>query len=448
MSEPLHVIIVGGGIGGLCLAQGLHRARVSVAVYERDRTPTDRLGGYRIHLNPAGSRSLHACLPPALWEEFVATAGEPGGLGFFTEHLEQLLVIEDHDVHGATTDPSERSHAVDRTTLRRLLLTGLDDVVHFDEAFTHEQRDGKTTAFFADGTSATGDLLVGADGAASRVRAQFLPHARPLATEAMSVASRLPLTPASRAWLSARLATSMNMIVAPDPYFLFTSAFERRERAGDAASSDSYILCAFVADPTALPVHIRDLDQPALQHQVAALVAHWHPDLHRMITDAAPDSISVQAHQTSFPVAPVDLHHGDPARRRSARHAPSRWARRQRCPARRAPAVPNAARHRTRPLDADRGPAVHRSRDARTRLRRRPPCQGHTTPRPERKPGRCRRRPRLVPHRSTDPPAAPRDPAVPTAGPRPAVGTRTDTPSAVARCRCGRRSASGNADDL
>jgi len=36
---PLHVIVIGGGIGGLCLAQGLKRAGMSVAVYERDRTP-------------------------------------------------------------------------------------------------------------------------------------------------------------------------------------------------------------------------------------------------------------------------------------------------------------------------------------------------------------------------------------------------------------------------
>ena len=34
--QSLHVVIVGGGIGGLCLAQGLKRAGVSFAVYERD----------------------------------------------------------------------------------------------------------------------------------------------------------------------------------------------------------------------------------------------------------------------------------------------------------------------------------------------------------------------------------------------------------------------------
>jgi 2-polyprenyl-6-methoxyphenol hydroxylase-like FAD-dependent oxidoreductase len=40
----MHVLIIGGGIGGLCLAQGLRRRGVSVAVYERDRTPDAAAG--------------------------------------------------------------------------------------------------------------------------------------------------------------------------------------------------------------------------------------------------------------------------------------------------------------------------------------------------------------------------------------------------------------------
>jgi salicylate hydroxylase len=45
MDHGFHVAIVGGGIGGLALAQGLKKAGRSVALYERDRTPTDRLQG-------------------------------------------------------------------------------------------------------------------------------------------------------------------------------------------------------------------------------------------------------------------------------------------------------------------------------------------------------------------------------------------------------------------
>ena len=59
MSEPFYVVIIGGGIGGLTLAQGLKRAGVSAAVYERDRTLTNRLQAYRVHIGPTGGLALH-----------------------------------------------------------------------------------------------------------------------------------------------------------------------------------------------------------------------------------------------------------------------------------------------------------------------------------------------------------------------------------------------------
>ncbi len=181
---------------------------MSVAVYERDVSLTGRLEGYHIHINPAGSRALKACLPPPVWESFVATAGEPGGLGFLTEQLSELVVINGE----ATADPAEGSHAVDRITLRHLLLSGLDDAVHCDKTFTHyEEHDGKVTAFFDDGSCAL---------------------RRPARRCGRCRIRRAP------AWVPHRLATSMNMIVAPDPFFLFTSVFERRSGYRDQDDLD------------------------------------------------------------------------------------------------------------------------------------------------------------------------------------------------------------------
>jgi 2-polyprenyl-6-methoxyphenol hydroxylase-like FAD-dependent oxidoreductase len=58
------IIIIGAGIGGLCLAQGLKLSGLNVLVYERDRHPTDRLQGYRLHISTEGSQALENCLPP------------------------------------------------------------------------------------------------------------------------------------------------------------------------------------------------------------------------------------------------------------------------------------------------------------------------------------------------------------------------------------------------
>ena len=87
MSEQnLEVMVIGGGIGGLCLAQGLKKAGVKVAVYERDEAPTSRRQGFRVHIDPQGSTALHECLPHDLWTIFEATGGHFGqGFAFMSE---------------------------------------------------------------------------------------------------------------------------------------------------------------------------------------------------------------------------------------------------------------------------------------------------------------------------------------------------------------------------
>src|SRR5579863_5154982 len=97
-AAPLHVIVIGGGIGGLTLAQGLKKSGVNVAVYERDRTRADRVQGYRVHINPAGSVALHECLPPDLFDAFIRTCGKrSGGIRFLTEQMSVLLSLDLED---------------------------------------------------------------------------------------------------------------------------------------------------------------------------------------------------------------------------------------------------------------------------------------------------------------------------------------------------------------
>src|SRR5215469_1514063 len=190
MREPFQVLIIGGGIGGLTLAQGLQKAGVSAAVYERDRGLTDRLQGYRVHVSPTGSRALHECLPSPLFEIFDRTCGAPNtAVRFFTEQMRVLLSFEGDLV--ADTDPVARHRAASRITLRQVLLSGLDNV-HLGKTFERYEECGeRVVAHFADGSSAEGDVLAAADGGGSRVRRQFLPHAERIDTGVIGIAGKI-----------------------------------------------------------------------------------------------------------------------------------------------------------------------------------------------------------------------------------------------------------------
>ncbi|WP_158852052.1 FAD-dependent oxidoreductase [Saccharothrix deserti] len=281
----VHVAVVGGGVGGLCLAQGLRRNGVSVSVHERDVTPTDRLQGYRLHINPVGARVLHECLPPELWARFVATTGRGGsGFGFLDERLNRLLAIDNPD------DVPERAHhSVSRITLREILLTGLDDVVTFGRRFTHyEHADGRITVHFVDGTSTQCDVLVGADGANSAVRAQYLPHAERVDTGITAIAGKLPLTPHTRAWLPPELVAHAHSVIPRAAAGMFLAPHELDE--------GGYLMWAYAADGLVIPP-----DRP-LRDLVVDAISGWHPDLVRVVRDSPPDSVSHWPIRTSVPV--------------------------------------------------------------------------------------------------------------------------------------------------
>jgi len=188
----LHVIIIGGGVGGLCLAQGLQKAGISVAVYEKGPKRVDPhwLQGYQIHINPSGSTALKECLPPTVWATLLANACVPNaGFQVVTEQMKEIAFVEPEIMDGTSHVP------IVRATLREVLLEGLDEAVNFHKEFTRYERipNGKVTAFFKDGTTGVGDVLVGADGTGSNIREQYLPHAQIVDTGIVGAACRVPI---------------------------------------------------------------------------------------------------------------------------------------------------------------------------------------------------------------------------------------------------------------
>jgi salicylate hydroxylase len=150
--SELKVLIAGAGIAGLTLAQGLHREGVACEVYEKD--PVDRWRtGYLLNLDAEGDGGLAACLPPALYELFVRASGE-------TMSGHDRSVVVDPEGHELTSMPHVGAPAtgerpptnIDRLTFRRILLAGLDEIVHHGaEVAGVEVSDDAVTLRLADG---------------------------------------------------------------------------------------------------------------------------------------------------------------------------------------------------------------------------------------------------------------------------------------------------------
>src|SRR6476469_7837167 len=125
-------LIVGGGIGGLCLAQGLTRSGLSVQVFERDAHAAVRGQGYRVTLKEVGAYALHDCLPAELFELCVATSIRQATTMAFTD--EQLKPKFRKDL--PLIEPGLAGFGANRLTLREILLSGLEQSVHFGKTLT------------------------------------------------------------------------------------------------------------------------------------------------------------------------------------------------------------------------------------------------------------------------------------------------------------------------
>src|SRR5207249_11332665 len=113
-------------------------------------------------------------------------------------------------------------------------LDGMDGVLRPGKTFERYTlgRDGTVVAHFEDGDEVTADLLIGADGSNSLVRAQLLPHAAGrVDTGVIAIAGkhRLP------ADLPQALTDDANLIVPRGRGSLFTAVWkqDRVDRSGD-----------------------------------------------------------------------------------------------------------------------------------------------------------------------------------------------------------------------
>ena len=319
----MKVLVIGGGTGGLALAHGLKRAGIGVSVFERDALRTDGLHGYRVGIDPDGSRALRTLLPNELFDTFVATrARDPKYFNMLTEDLREVLSLDLPPV----TDPVESEKSISRMTLRQVLLTGLDDVVEFGKEFVRfEQHGDQVTAYFADGAQATGDLLVAADGAGSRVRRQYLPQARTEETGIIAIAGKLPLTEESGKLVPPKVFEGISMVSAPRGLACIIHVMEFQwDRDGNVKhgiggnteelirnwpglqfdNTRDYINWGLSATADKFPANVMELRGQELIDLALKLTPGWHPNLRKLFELTDPGTCFPVNIWTSVPLEP------------------------------------------------------------------------------------------------------------------------------------------------
>ncbi|MBV9121611.1 MAG: FAD-dependent monooxygenase [Chloroflexi bacterium] len=297
------VAIIGAGLGGLCLAHGLKQAGLSAAIYERDPSPDARAQGYRISLDARGVEALRSCLSLELFELLEATSGQPSS-GVTTYRVDGATLKDEHTDHFPDSPRPglpATGRAVDRLTLREILLAGLDDVVSFGkELIALEVRGDAVQAHFANGETVSCDVLVAADGVGSRVREQCLPSAVLVDTGLRWLGGRTTLNPTLRSILPASMQDRAAWVSDRQQRWFLAPVFFRQTPAEAAArcspaprftGSEDFVMWALTGHTRAFPYPDEQLlgaSEPALRRMSLEAVDGCHELLRELVRGADP----------------------------------------------------------------------------------------------------------------------------------------------------------------
>jgi salicylate hydroxylase len=187
--RPLKVIIIGAGIGGLAAAAALRQRGFEVALFERATRLEE--AGAGVQIGPNGVKVLRAL---GLEDELMRNAFEPHSIMSITWdearlRFRQPLKAVAREKYGA---PYMTAHRADLHNLLRRA-TGDAPLTLGATCTGAETRNSAAVVHFADGSTAEADVVIGADGIRSAVRAQQFGADRPRFTEMMAWRAVVPM---------------------------------------------------------------------------------------------------------------------------------------------------------------------------------------------------------------------------------------------------------------
>ncbi|MCA2217390.1 FAD-dependent oxidoreductase [Jidongwangia harbinensis] len=264
MSTP--VTIIGAGLGGLVLARVLHVYGIPAVVYEAETAPTARTQGGLLDIRPDNGQP--ALRDAGLIEEFRALVLPGRQASRFLDRDGTVLADQPDDGSGGRPE-------ILRGDLRRLLLDSLPaGSVRWGHRVSGVAAlgPGRHEVTFQDGSTVVTGLLVGADGAWSRVR-PLLSGATPEYTGMSAVETHLFDSDDRHPATAKAVGPGAMYALAPGKGLL-----AHRERGG---TLHTYV---FLTEPLSWFAAVDFTDAVAAAARIAREFDGWAPDLTALIT--------------------------------------------------------------------------------------------------------------------------------------------------------------------
>ena len=303
----MRVTVIGAGIGGLALAQALQRADIDVVVHDRD-AHVGATGGYRLALDAPACDTLSRHLSPEHYQALLASSAPPAASRRLTFADHRLRTLSQQ-----TFDTSDEALFVGRVPLRRLLAEGLGERVRFGRTYRdHEVRaDGLVVTHFDDGSTDVSDVLVGADGARSRVAANLAGRPTSTPCDYGCIAGRIPLDDATRRRLPTVLDGGPALAQGPGGLGMFLTVQDPATMAtvdpatcrDVAAITEAPAVVWGLIGPEAVlcPDGSADAEGAALVERSLNVLQRWSPTLRDLIADTDPASVAYFGYHTCNP---------------------------------------------------------------------------------------------------------------------------------------------------
>ncbi|KAI1396618.1 FAD/NAD(P)-binding domain-containing protein [Hypoxylon fuscum] len=243
--KAMHVIIAGGGIVGLTIAQGCRENGIRYTVFEQG-TQGDRSQGWALTLHwclNALRRTIGPNTAARLVEALVDKTLKSDAGNFLFFNCETGAVRY-------KIPPSKERLRLHRQKLRNILADDLD-IREGKKLVSVEQIEGGVRAHFEDGTFADGTILIGADGNNSNVRKHLLPDGHDLTPLPVSLIGVVRhFSPEQAAPVRALDPLLFQGLHPRTGNFLWYSILDRFEEPDDQYSFNAQVIISWIAkDP-------------------------------------------------------------------------------------------------------------------------------------------------------------------------------------------------------